>query len=206
MTEFTIHIIDKGASSEIMKEKFSLDQEGITNWLISKNIIVDTETLTNFKDLTPWTRTGGETYGTTFEFSTTKYTKQIFVKAIVTISPEKSLLDWSRRRKILMENAMPVSKWYYFGDGVIFEDLYPLTSQFVSFHEILSIGYRLDQLGFSTLKFADDIRSDKNGNPFYIDFGFDLGEPSNKINSAAMNYLLLKYPETSDEIRKIYSL
>ena len=43
MTEFTIITVDKGASTEITREKFLLDQQGITNWLISKNIIKDTE-------------------------------------------------------------------------------------------------------------------------------------------------------------------
>lgn len=204
MTEFKILTIDKGASTEITREKFLLDQQGITNWLRSKSIIPDNETLSSFHDLMPWTRTGGETYSTSFEFSTDKQTKQIFIKAIVTTSPEKSLLDWTRRREILMRNGIAVSHWYHYSDASIIEDFYPNTSNSVDFVKILTIGHKLDKLGFTTLKFSDDIRADKNGNPFFIDFGFDLGEPSDKINTSAKEYLLLHYPDRQNEINIFY--
>ena len=77
MTEFILTPIDKGASTEMTRENFSLDQQGITHWLKTKNIITDNETLLGFKDLMPWTRTGGETYSTSFEFTTDKQTKPI---------------------------------------------------------------------------------------------------------------------------------
>jgi len=204
MTEFKIATVDKGASTEITREKFSLDQQGITNWLRSKNIITDNETLSNFQDLMPWTRTGGETYCTSFEFSTDKQTKQIFIKAIVTTSPEKSLLDWTRRREILMRNGIAVSHWYHHSDASIIEDFYPNTSNAVDFEKILFIGHKLDQLGFATLKFSDDIRADKNGSPFFIDFGFDLGEPSDSSKTSAKGYLLLQFPDRQNQINKFY--
>ncbi len=204
MTEFRIETIDKGASTEINREKFSLDLKGISNWLQLKNIISTNEILLNFNDLTPWTRTGGETYCTSFEFITDKQAKQIMIKAIVTLFPEKSLLDWARRREILKRNGIIVSFWYNYADATIFEDFYPNTASEVSFDKILNIGYKLDKLGFNTLKFVDDIRADKNGNPFFIDFGFDLGEPSDKKTISAKKYLLEKYPEKQYEINKFY--
>lgn len=111
----------------------------------------------------------------------------------------------SRRREILKRNGIPVSFWYHYADATIFEDFYPNTASEVSFEKILYIGNKLDKLGFTTLKFTDDIRADKNGNPFFIDFGFDLGEPSSKFTISAKNYLLEKYPEKQNEINNYYN-
>lgn len=204
MIEFNITTINSGASTEILRGKKSLDQEGITSWLFTKNIISRDETLLNFKDLIPWKRTGGETYSTLFEFTTDKQKKQIFIKALVTLLPEKSLLDWARRRDILFKNGIPVSRWYYHAEATIIEDFYPNTSDKVSFENILNIGYQLDKLGFAALKFVDDIRADENGNPFFIDFGFDLGEPSNSMSISARDYLLKNYPEKQYKIFQRY--
>jgi len=205
MTEIKIATIDKGASTEITREKFSLDQQGIKSWLVSKTIIPGNETLLNFQDLMPWTRTGGETYSSSFEFSTDKQTKQIFIKAIVTTSPEKSVFDWARRREILMKNGISISHWYHHSEATIIEDFYPNASSKVDFEKILYIGHQLDQLGFSTLKFSDDIRADKNDNPFFIDFGFDLGEPSENVKTTAKEYLLKQYPEKKTAIIQFYN-
>lgn len=204
MTDFKIVTVEKGASTEITKDKFSFDRQGITNWLKNKNIISDNERLSNFQDIMPWTRTGGETYCSSFEFSTDRQTKQILIKAIVTTSPEKSLLDWARRREILMRNGIAVSHWYHHSAAIIFEDFYPNTSSDVDFDKVLSIGHKLDQLGFTTLKFSDDIRADKDGNPFFIDFGFDLGEPSETVKVSAKEYLLRQFPDKQNEINKVY--
>lgn len=204
MKEFTLLTINNGASTEITREKQSLDQEEIRKWLFSKNIISNRETLLAFKDLMPWTRTGGETYSTSFEFTTNKQTKQIFIKALVTLLPEKSLLDWARRRDILNKNGIPVSNWYHHSEATIIEDFYPNTSDKVSFENILNIGCQLDKLGFATLKFINDLRADKNGNPYFIDFGFDLGEPSDSMTFSARDYLLSHYPEKQYEILQRY--
>lgn len=205
MHEFRIEILDNAASREVLNKKYSLDQNGITKWLRINKLISYDETLIMYADLTPWARTGAETYGTSFEFTTNKQKKQIFVKALVTLSPVKSLMDWSRRRGILKRHGIAVSLWYHYADAIIFEEFYPKTANEVTFENILNIGNKLDELGFITLKFTDDIRADKNGNPFFIDFGFDLGEPSNKISTNAKNYLLEKHPEKQNEINNYYN-
>lgn len=204
MTKLTINLLDNGPSTEISMENFALTQNGITNWLQSKNIITEREIIISYEDILPWTRFGGETYGSSFKFSTKKQTKQIFVKAIVTTFPEKNLMNWVKRRNILSRSGIPVSNWYYYGEAIIFEDYYPLIAKDVNFHKILSIGHKLDQLSFSTLKFSDDIRADKNGNPFFVDFGFDLGDQSDKANLTAKNYLLFKFPDKINEITNFY--
>ncbi len=205
MTGFSIISIEKGSSTEIAREKYLLNKEGISNWLINKNIIKDTEALKSFQDLMPWARMGGETYSSSFKFTTNKQTKQIFIKAIVTTSPEKSLLDWKRRREILFRNGIAVSNWYHHSTAIIIEDFYPNSSTNVDFKKILTIGYKLDQLGFSTLKFTDDIRADLEGNPFFVDFGFDLGEPSNNMKLNAKDHMIKKYPEKKEAILAFYN-
>jgi hypothetical protein len=46
----------------------------------------------------------------------------------------------------------------------------------------------LDRNGFMTLSFTEDIRCD-GAAPYYIDFGFDLGEPSRHPSSRAFEEL-----------------
>lgn len=197
--------LEKAASTEIISEGFPLTEKGVANWLVSKNIISSKEKITNYLDITPWVRAGGETYITIFEFTTVKITKKIVIKAIVTLFPEKSLSDWSRRRSVLSDNGVPVSNWYFASKGTIYEDFYPFTAkEKVNFKALLEIGYKLDFLGFTTLKFIDDIRADDKGNPYFIDFGFDLGESSNVIGSSAKEYLIKNFPQKVLEIRDSY--
>ncbi len=119
--------------------------------------------------------------------------------------PEKSLLDWTRRRKILAEKRIPVSNWHFTSDATIYEDFYPFTAkEKVEFETLLSIGYKLDSLGFTTLKFVDDIRADEDGNPYFMDFGFDLGEPSRDKTSSAKEYLTNVFPDEILEINNFY--
>lgn len=198
--EFDLATKANGASTEIVKDKFPLNQMGIASWLRSKHIISDDETLLSFHDLMPWTRTGGETYGTTFEFTTDQRNSTIFIKALTTYFPDKNLNAFASRRNFLASNGISVSHWYHAGDAVIIEDFYPNTAKNVPFEKILEIGFKLDKLGFSTLKFTDDLRADQNGNPYFCDFGFDLGEPSSKRSTSAMQYLIQQYPERYYEI------
>ena len=205
MRKFQITTINDGASSEITRQGYSLDEKGIRDWLIDKNIISDKSDLLAYSDLTSWTRTGGETYSAVFEFSTAEITRQIIIKAIVTMFPKKSLLDWERRRNILAENDIPVSNWYFASEATIYEDFYPFTAkEKVAFETLLSIGHKLDSLGFATLKFIDDIRADKDGNPYFIDFGFDLGESSDDKTSSAKEYLAKTFPDKLLEINNFY--
>jgi hypothetical protein len=198
--------VDKGASAEAIKDGFKLNEEGIFLWLVSKCILDAAEVLLAYKDLGAWMRTGGETYSSSFEFATEKYTKRIFLKALVTMSPEKGLSDWKRRRKILFENGIPVSNWYSAFDAIIFEDFYPKQCiGNIDFNTLLSIAYKLDKLGFATLKFTDDIRSDSNNNPFFIDFGFDLGEPGDTMQTAAKEHLIRQYPQEQTRINIFYN-
>lgn len=51
MQKFQIKTIGNGASSEITRQGYSLDEKGITSWLIDKNIISDKSDLLAYSDL-----------------------------------------------------------------------------------------------------------------------------------------------------------
>lgn len=205
MIDFNIRTIDKGITADILKQGLALDRQGVSSWLKDKSLLQDTEELNSFQDLSAWTRTGGETYSTIFSFSTDKGTYKLIAKAIVTTHPEKSLLDWTRRRKILLENNIPVSTWLWTGDATIIEPFYPNDyTETASFEDLIKIGFSLDNLGFTTLKFLDDLRCDIDGHPHYIDFGFDLGEPSEYTKTSAKEYLIKKYPNKQNVVEEFY--
>jgi hypothetical protein len=203
--EFFLKNIDKGITTDIVNKGITLDKKGITSWLRAKNLMNDQEELISFIDINPWIRTGSETYSNIFEFTTDHKSLKVFVKALVTLSPEKSLKDWERRRKILLENSIPVSEWLWAGEATIFEPFYPKTYlETNDFNKLLQIATIIDELGFTTLKFLDDILCDNEGNPFYNDFGFDLGEPSNLPKLFAKEYLTKVFPYKAQEIDSFY--
>jgi hypothetical protein len=198
--------IDKGITADIKKKGIKLNQEGLTEWLKSKNLIEGNEILLSFNDIQPWERTGGETYSTIFYFKTDRQEQTIVIKAIVTTNPEKSLIDWTNRRTILADNKISVSHWYWTGEATIYEPFYPnKADKTKNFNILIQIAFMLDKLGFTTLKFLDDILCDKDGNPYYIDFGFDLGEPSQTIKTTAKEYLIKIYPNLKADIEAFYS-
>lgn len=198
--------IDKGITTDIEKKGITLNQDGLTEWLKSKNLIVENETLLTFKDIQPWERTGGETYSTIFNFKTDKQEQTIVVKAIVTTNPEKSLIDWTKRRAILADNKVSVSQWFWTGEATIYEPFYPnKANKTKDFNILIQTAFTLDKLGFTTLKFLDDILCDNDGKPYYIDFGFDLGEPSQTIKSTAKEHLIKTYPNLKPDIEAFYS-
>lgn len=198
--------IEKGITSDIEKEGFELSQQGLTVWLKSKNLMSADEILIYFKDIKSWIRTGNETYSTIFSFKTDKKELKIVVKAIVSTNPEKKLDDWIKRRTILANNNIPVSNWFCTEAGTIYEPFYPNKSDKIKdFNLLIQIAFTLDKLGFTTLKYLDDILCDTNGNPFYIDFGFDLGEPSQKIKTAAKQHLIKKFPNFIKDIEAFYN-
>jgi len=204
--DFSITKIDKSITADIEKKGITLNQNGLTEWLKSKNLIAANETLLHFNDIYPWQRSGGETYSTIFNFKTDIQEQTIVVKAIVTANPEKSLIDWTNRRTILANNNVPVSHWFWTGEATIYEPYYPNKSDSTKdFNLLIQTAFILDSLGFTTLKFLDDILCDINGNPFYIDFGFDLGEPSQTPKTSAKDFLIKSYPSQEPDIEAFYA-
>jgi hypothetical protein len=206
MTTQLIKVVDKGASSEITRQGYELSLNGIKKWLIEKNILGPNDRLLSYTDLSPWRRAGGETFYTDFQIITNEKRSHIVIKSIVTLFPERSLRDWARRRNTLAENGIPVSNWYWHGEATIIEDFYKYPArERANFRSLLWIGFKLDSLGFQTLNFIDDIRADEEGNPYFIDFGFDLGEPSGIKTDSAMKCLYKEYPDQALEVDIFYA-
>lgn len=200
-----ITLIEGGASSEIKKDGFSLDLQGIESWLQTKTILDSNEKLISFQDLDKWFRSGGETYATTFQIAykvgEQELSKKLIIKALISIPPEKHLEDWSKRRKLLKDNGVVVSHWYWFGNAVVIEDFYPYTTENTKdFTQLIQTAMILDKLGFNAIDFLRDMRCNQAGIAHYIDFGFDLGEFSYFAKTVSVEKLKATYPEKVEEI------
>lgn len=202
-----VKTIEKGASTEIVKDGFDLTLGEISQWLRLKHLIGQDDRLLEYEDIDQWSRRGSETYSTVFRikfaFGETEQNKLINLKAIITFDPERGIKDWAARREILSKASVPVSNWYWYGSGVILEDFYPKDhSACKEFSKLVSIASRLDSLGFHTLNFLLDIRCDNDGNPYYIDFGSDLGSPSPEKSDTAIKKLIESFPQEEQEVRR----
>ena len=204
MTTSTVQVIENGASSELSRHG-TVNAHTISKWLIDKKIIFPTEQLVAYIEIRPWKRAGGETFIADFQIVTDQASKHIVVKAMATLFPERTLRDWERRRHILAQSGIPVSKWYWFGDGIIFEDYYEFTAhRKVDFPKLLEIAFKLDSLGFEAFNFLEDLRADTHGNPYFVDFGFDLGEPSNVPSLRSKITLCRVFPNELPKIDRFY--
>ena len=171
----------------------------------NKTILQENENLISFQDLDKWFRSGGETYATTFEISYKAneqlLNKKLIIKALIPIPPEKHLEDWNKRRKLLQDNGVVVSHWYWFGNAVVIEDFYPYTTENTKdFTQLIQTAMILDKLGFSAIDFLRDMRCDEAGIAHYIDFGFDLGEFSYFAKTVSIEKLKATYPNKAEEI------
>ena len=175
---------DHGASIQIEVDGFDRsDLQQIEFWLKEKRILKEDDVLLKYEDIQEWERGGAETYLSIFRirYITTGelyIDKTLVVKSIVSMFPDARLLAWKRRREILAKNGVPVSHWYWCGDGVIIEDFYPRGIQLNNISDLNNISKIkdiLEDIGFSPLHISDDVRFDEDGNPYYVDFGFDLG-------------------------------
>lgn len=205
-----VKILPKGASSEIFKDKYDLTLLDIAQWLRLKNVINAKNCLVEYEDIREWVRSGDETYIAVFRIKYLSDSKEnnklVILKALVSFDPEKRLQDWASRRLLLAENHVPVSNWYWFGSGIIIEDFYP--SDYLScnnFPDLVLIAVKLDQLGFHALNFLLDLRCDYDGNPYYLDFGSDLGAPSAAKKDTAIRKLFDTYTDRHTEISELIS-
>jgi hypothetical protein len=202
-----VKTIEKAASVEIVKDGYELTLDGISQWLRLKCLMGNNNSLLEYEDIDKWKRRGSETYSTVFRIKFLRNGKEqsklINIKAIITLDPERGIRDWSKRREVLDKASIPVSHWYWFGDGIIIEDFYPNDyNACEEFSKLALIASQLDLLGFHTLNFLLDIRCDDDGNPFYIDFGSDLGSPSSNKSDTAITKLIEFFPKREIEIQR----
>lgn len=188
-----ISIIPKGIGEDLVKE---FAPNNLLHALKEIGVVEDKATFASFKDISAWKRGGGETYIAIAEVGADFTTKKFIAKAIVTsgIRPEEQMKNWLRRREILKSEGINVPHLYSAKGGVIYEEL--LERNFVLQNETsvellrqaARIASTLDRLGFATLSFTSDLMVRKNL-LYYVDFGFDLGEPSNSSKTSALEHL-----------------
>jgi len=199
---FNIIIIEDGVTTNEIE---NIDQQSLTSWLITRELMTESETLYSFNELQPWKMGGAETYYTIFNFKTDKQEQTVVVKII---REKERFVIWRNRKNLLLDNNVPVSHWFWTDadKATIFEPFYPYKSNKTKdFNLLLQIAFTLDNLGFATLNFLDDIMCDIEGNPFYIDFGSDLGGSSQYKRTNAKDFLKKIYPSRRTDIETFYN-
>ncbi len=160
-------------------------------------ILEDAEVLMEYEDLYPWRRGGAETYIAAARVQTNLKEKRFIAKALFSFatSPERQLQDWARRRAQLITLGIRTPILYSSCKGVIYEDFieeefnYSSLSEPAVVDQLVNIAATLDRNGYASLSFTKDIRiMDKL--LYYVDFGFDLGEPTNEAKNNALDFLI----------------
>lgn len=186
-SEFSFH--DSGASSEITRLGYPLTSIGIEAYLKDLTCLPVAASLLSYCDVGPWGAGGAESYlarfNVCYSIAGCELNSAFVMKALISAGGGK-LHYWARRREILSAHHVPVSRWYWADQGMIVEDFYPLSHAHAPLQQLKLIATALDSLGFRCLSFLRDILCDEFGNPYYVDFGFDLGEPGSQFSDSAM--------------------
>jgi len=200
---------EKGASSEIKKDKFELSLAGVEGWLKYRGILNESENLIKYQDLDDWYRSGSKTYFTSFKMDYVSKKglhceKSIGIKAITALPVESYLEHLSHNRKILIDNDIPVSNWHWYGNGVIIEDYYPNNAKsVVSIESLYEIAYKLDNIGyFSQSGILKDVRCDLNGTPYVTDLGFNLLDDKKNV---ALKEIIKFFPDKEKTLKEFYT-
>ncbi len=170
----------------------SSDVERLSNGLIKTKVLKYGEVLLKYDDSAAWHQGGEETFIADCKIdyrseSGEIRSRHVIGKALVSMSlPSERLLQTRlQRRSFLSEKGIRVPELYWAQDGLILEEFLeesvPLdhVPQHV-LQQIARIAALLDRCGFVTLSFLSDLRM-KDDELYYVDFGFDLGDPSTTI-------------------------
>lgn len=184
-------------------------EERLQDGLTKRNILQQGEKLAGLSDCTAWRQGGAETYiadSIVQVESNQNEDRHVIAKALFSLGspPEIQLKSWMKRRKILTGLNIRVPHLYSASDGAIYEEFIEseldpdcFTMQNL-IRELAQIAATLDDCGFMTLHFLSDLRR-RNDQLFYIDFGFDLGDPGETVTDRARITLEQKLPEPYKE-------
>lgn len=161
----------------------------LKNSLVQLGIIQSSQKIVYYEDIEPWHKGGSETYIAECKIKFKEGNElHIIAKALISLATESDRLTktWLNRRDILKNYGIRVPKLFATNEGVLFEEfidnkfeLENLKSKNI-INEVGKYAAILDFHGFITLSFLSDLRI-KNNKLYFVDFGFDLGEPSHKI-------------------------
>ena len=186
--------LPKGLSGEFLRiGTGATHHERLEDALLQCQIRQITQEVLAFQDVTEWHRGGAESYiaDSTVLFADGRE-HHVLAKALVASGPfiDNMLDSWTKRRTLLEMIGVRVPRLYCVREGVFFEEFIdepflgdvPLLDSYRN--QLASIAAKLDAWGFNTLCFTADLRI-KNTNLYYVDFGFDLGDPSAGISNSA---------------------
>ena len=209
MKNESVIFLEKGASSEIKKDKFELSLSGVEKWLRYKGILRKEDALLAYQDLDDWHKSGNKTYFTSFCINYTdnkglELEKSIGIKAITALPVEGVLEYLSSNRETLIKKGIPVSNWYWHGNGVIIEDFYPHNAVKASpLESLYEVAYKLDSIGYSSQSgILNDVRCDSNGVPYVTDLGFNLLDDRSNI---ALREIVNIFPDKEISINEFYT-
>jgi hypothetical protein len=181
-----LELIPKSASGTLVQEAGeALSPEGVEVSLRKLGFLSVNESLLAYRDLSPWIRSGGETYLTSAEFRTQYCTQRFVCKAFVTFAVESEARTGQllARRQLLAAKGVRVPKLFFAGKGLIFEQFIdhdiadeprPLCERVL--RQLGETASALDSLAFLPTNLLGDLRCE-GGCVYYIDFGGDLGSP-----------------------------
>lgn len=212
-------LLESGLSAEFIRLGVGeSDLDRLSSGLLKVGVMQQRESLKWLKDLSAWRRGGGETFiadsvivvtdprsQKTEELLTQE--RHVIGKALVPFGspPEIAMATWLRRRDLLLALNVPAPQLFGAIGGTIYEEFIDLELSLEAFQipvilkELGRIAAILDQAGFTTLSFLSDIRR-RNTRLYYVDFGFDLGEPSGSACSSAKSQLESQLPNASKDI------
>jgi hypothetical protein len=199
-------LLPTGLSEEFLRLGIGdTDEERLANGLMRRNILQQDEKLAELSDCTAWHQGGAETYiadSIVKVESKQSESRHVIAKALFSFGtqPEIQLRSWMKRRKIIAELNIRVPYLYSAANGTIYEEFIEseldpdcFTTQNL-LRDLAQIAASIDHAGFTTLNFLSDLRR-RNDKLFYIDFGFDLGDPGETTTDRARITLEQKLSE-----------
>jgi hypothetical protein len=195
-----IHTLDKGIALSMMRE---LKNNNLEFCLKQIKVLNDSENLISYSDITPWQRGGGETYISVGVATTSDKEIKFIAKALVSMAtqPDQQLKNWNSRREFINKIGIKTPILFSSSNGTIYEEFIDDDFEFTNelsdaiLKQLVTIAKTLDTSGFTTIAFSRDLRI-KNNTLYYVDFGSDLGEPSENVSKSAFNHLQSKLSDS----------
>ena len=186
-------------------------RERTLDQLKNLNILQEGEEFEGYEDIQGWVRGGEESYVATgrLYLSNDEETSQreFVAKAILTIDPDTTIDKMMDRRELLKSQGIKTPTIYSVDEGCIYQQFIPksvresvekIGSDEKLLDELVRIGAVLDQKGFKALSYIGDLRTDLQ-DLYYVDLGFDLGEPGNQATDNSYKSLM-KFVESNNEL------
>jgi hypothetical protein len=180
--------------------------ERVRSRLVDIHILKPDWKLFLYRDQARWERGGAETYvavalvigGREDEM----HERTFVAKALVPFgtSVEAAVQSWVRTRAHIQSIGIRVPAIYHSDAGTIYEEYIekPFGPDWFEstplLQEIGSICARLDAHGYETLSVLGDLRR-KDDTVYCVDFGFDLGKPTNVRSTRALEEISAKIPQ-----------